>query len=128
MVVWCRTRRLARDGRARDHQPRREVAAVDPAGLPDPLDGLREPRAGRDHLQLQEEHAEAADEIRNAIASVRHKLPVEMREPILQRIDPSAQPIMQLALSAKNQSHAEISRLAEDVLSDRFAPSTAWRW
>ena len=35
---------------------------------------------------------EAADEVRNAIASVRHKLPVEMREPVLQRVDPSAQP------------------------------------
>src|SRR5258706_1051161 len=64
--------------------------------------------------------AEAADEIRNAIASVRHKLPVEMREPILRRIDPSAQPIMQLALSATTQSFAEISRLAEDVLADRL--------
>ena len=63
---------------------------------------------------------EASDEIRNAIASVRHKLPVEMREPILQRIDPSAQPIMQMALSSSAQSHAEISRLAEDVLADRF--------
>ncbi len=63
---------------------------------------------------------EASEEIRNAIASVRHKLPVEMREPILRRIDPAAQPIMQMALSAKNQSHAEISRLAEDVLADRF--------
>jgi HAE1 family hydrophobic/amphiphilic exporter-1 len=63
---------------------------------------------------------EASDEIRNAIASVRHKLPVEMREPILQRIDPSAQPIMQLALSSSGQTHAEISRLAEDVLADRF--------
>jgi HAE1 family hydrophobic/amphiphilic exporter-1 len=63
---------------------------------------------------------EASDEIRNAIASVRYKLPVEMREPILQRIDPSAQPIMQLALSSTTQTHAEISRLAEDVLADRF--------
>ena len=63
---------------------------------------------------------EASDEIRNAIASVRHKLPVEMREPILRRIDPSAQPIMQMGLSSKTQSHAEISRLAEDVLADRF--------
>ena len=63
---------------------------------------------------------EASDEIRNAIASVRHKLPAEMREPILQRIDPSAQPIMQLALSSSAQSHAEISRLAEDVIADRF--------
>src|SRR5258706_2214370 len=64
--------------------------------------------------------AEAADEIRNAIASVRHKLPVEMREPILRRFDPNAQPIMQLALSATTQSFAEISRLAEDVLADRL--------
>src|SRR6185295_13152470 len=51
--------------------------------------------------------SEAADEIRNAIASVRHKLPIEMREPVLRRIDPSAQPIMQLALSSSEQSHAE---------------------
>src|SRR5437868_4325138 len=63
---------------------------------------------------------EASDEIRNAINSVRYKLPIEMREPILTRIDPSAQPIMQLALSAKNQTFAEISRLAEDVLADKF--------
>ncbi|MBL8521476.1 MAG: efflux RND transporter permease subunit [Betaproteobacteria bacterium] len=64
--------------------------------------------------------AEASEEIRNAIASVRHKLPVEMREPILQRIDPSAQPIMQIALSSSSQSHAEISRLAEDTIADKF--------
>ena len=63
---------------------------------------------------------EASDEIRNAIASVRYKLPTEMREPILQRIDPAAQPVMQLALSSTSQSHAAISRLAEDSLADRF--------
>ena len=63
---------------------------------------------------------EASDEIRNAIASVRHKLPIEMREPILRRIDPGTQPIMQMALSASKQSHAEISRLAEDSLADKF--------
>jgi HAE1 family hydrophobic/amphiphilic exporter-1 len=62
----------------------------------------------------------AADEVRNAIASVRFKLPVEMREPILQRLDPAAQPIMQLALSSANQSHADISRMAEDQLADKF--------
>ncbi|NRF65896.1 efflux RND transporter permease subunit [Aquincola sp. S2] len=63
---------------------------------------------------------EAADEVRNAIGTVRHKLPVEMREPVLQRLDPAAQPIMQLALSSQALSHAEISRLAEDHLADRF--------
>ena len=62
----------------------------------------------------------AADEVRNAIGSVRYKLPTEIREPILQRLDPSAQPIMQLALSSTALSHAAISRLAEDELADKF--------
>jgi hydrophobic/amphiphilic exporter-1 (mainly G- bacteria), HAE1 family len=62
----------------------------------------------------------AADEVRNAIGTVRYKLPIEMREPVLTRVDPAAQPIMQLALSSDSQSHAEISRLAEDVLADKF--------
>ncbi len=63
---------------------------------------------------------EASDDVRNAIASVRYKLPIEMREPILQRVDPSSQPIMNLSLSSSGQSLAEISRLAEDQLADRF--------
>lgn len=63
---------------------------------------------------------EAAEDVRNAIASVRYKLPVEMREPIIERRDPSDQPIMQMALSSKDKSHAEISRMAEDDISDRF--------
>ena len=57
---------------------------------------------------------EASDEIRNAIASVRHKLPVEMREPILFREDSSAFPIMQVSLSSQTQTHGEISRLLEE--------------
>ena len=43
---------------------------------------------------------EASDEVRNAIAAVRYKLPIEMREPILQRFDPASQPIMNMALSS----------------------------
>jgi HAE1 family hydrophobic/amphiphilic exporter-1 len=62
----------------------------------------------------------AADEVRNAIASVRYKLPVEIREPILQRVDPSAQPIVQMALSSDTLSLAVLSRMAEDQLADRF--------
>jgi HAE1 family hydrophobic/amphiphilic exporter-1 len=63
---------------------------------------------------------EATDEIRNSIASVRYKLPTEMREPIVQRLDISAEPIMQMSLSSKTQSQAVISRMAEDQLADRF--------
>jgi HAE1 family hydrophobic/amphiphilic exporter-1 len=63
---------------------------------------------------------EATDEVRNAIATVRYKLPVEMREPVIQHFDPNDQPIMELALSSSTQTHAQISRLAEDQLADRF--------
>jgi len=63
---------------------------------------------------------EAEDDVRNAINSVRYKLPTEMREPIVTRVDPSAQPIMNISLNSTSQSHAEISRLAEDTLADKF--------
>jgi HAE1 family hydrophobic/amphiphilic exporter-1 len=63
---------------------------------------------------------EAADDVRNAIATARYKLPVEMREPLIQRFDPAAQPIMQLALTSTVQSYSEISHLAEDQLADSF--------
>ena len=63
---------------------------------------------------------EGADEVRNALGSVRYKLPTEIREPVIVRIDPSAQPIMQVAVSSSSQSHALISRLVEDQLADRF--------
>ena len=63
---------------------------------------------------------EAADEVRNAIASVRYKLPTEIREPIITRIDPGAQPVLELSLTSKTLSHAQLSRLAEDKLAERF--------
>ena len=63
---------------------------------------------------------EATDEVRNAIGTVRYKLPTEIREPVILRVDPAAQPIMQLALSSTTQKHAEISRLAEDQIADKF--------
>ena len=63
---------------------------------------------------------EAADEVRGVISSVRYKLPTEMREPVLRRFNPSSQPIMNMALSSTAQSHAAISRMAEDQLADRL--------
>ena len=79
---------------------------------------------GQASIQLQFNFSknliEATDDIRNSIAAVRYKLPVEMREPVIQRIDLSAEPIMQMSLSSKTQTHAEISRLAEDQLADRY--------
>jgi hydrophobic/amphiphilic exporter-1 (mainly G- bacteria), HAE1 family len=75
-------------------------------------------------FNFEKNMVEAADEVRNAIGTVRHKLPLEMREPVLTRVDPGAQPILQLALSSTTQTHAAISRLAEDDLADRFRAIT----
>ncbi|MFZ6757620.1 efflux RND transporter permease subunit [Undibacterium sp. Ji50W] len=63
---------------------------------------------------------EASDEVRNVISTLRYKLPTEMREPVIQRWDPGAQPILNMALSSSKQTHAEISRLAEDSLADKL--------
>lgn len=63
---------------------------------------------------------EAADEVRNSIASVRYKLPIEMREPVIRRQDPDAWPIMSLSLSSATQSHIELSLLAEKEIADRL--------
>ena len=71
-------------------------------------------------FEFKKNMVEATDEVRNAIGKVRYKLPTEIREPVILRIDPGSQPIMQLALSSSSQSHAEISRIAEDQIADKF--------
>ena len=71
-------------------------------------------------FDFKKDMSEAGDEIRNAIASVRYKMPIEMREPVLFRRDPASEPIMNLALSSDKQTHAQISRLAEDMLADEI--------
>jgi HAE1 family hydrophobic/amphiphilic exporter-1 len=71
-------------------------------------------------FDFKKDMSEAGDDIRNAIASVRYKLPLEMREPVLYRRDISSEPIVQMGLSSTKQTHAQISRLAEDVLADEF--------
>lgn len=63
---------------------------------------------------------EAADEVRNSIASVRYKLPIEMREPVIRKQDPDAWPIMSLSLSSSSQSAIELSQLAEKTIGDRL--------
>ncbi|MBC3933885.1 efflux RND transporter permease subunit [Undibacterium rugosum] len=71
-------------------------------------------------FEFKKNMIEATDEVRNVISNVRFKMPTEMREPIIQRWDPSAQPIVNIALSSSKLSHAEISRLAEDNLADKL--------
>ena len=95
------SRRIARDGGARDRSTAsRSRCRASRAST------RSAPRAKEGSAQIvlifnfDKNMIEAADEVRNAIGTVRHKLPIEMREPILTRATPAAQPIMQLALSS----------------------------
>lgn len=60
---------------------------------------------------------EASQEMRDAVAVVRDKLPTEMKEPFLRREDPNAFPIMSLALSSKSMDPIELSQLAEHQIA-----------
>ena len=72
---------------------------------------------------------EAADEVRNAIASVRHKLPIEMREPILQRDRPvgAADHAAGAVVDARRRTRRSRA-WPRTCWPTASAASTAWRW
>jgi hydrophobic/amphiphilic exporter-1 (mainly G- bacteria), HAE1 family len=56
---------------------------------------------------------EAAQDVRDAISGIRDKLPVEMKEPIIKKFDPSDQPIVSLTLSSNTLKPNELTILAD---------------
>lgn len=63
---------------------------------------------------------EMASEVREKVASVRGRLPDDIDEPIVQRVDLSAQSILLFTLASDARSRGEIARYIEDVLKDRL--------
>src|SRR5919198_2086982 len=64
----------------------------------------------------------AAADVRDKVAGIRGKLPTDIKDPVIQRVDPTAQPIMTYAVSSSRDS-AETRRIAEDVLKPRLGAS-----
>src|SRR5665213_52056 len=56
---------------------------------------------------------EAAQDVRDAISGIRDKLPVEMKEPIIKKFDPTDQPIVSLTLSSNSLKPNELTILAD---------------
>ncbi len=63
---------------------------------------------------------EATQDVRDAISAVRAQLPAEIIEPIVQRFDPSAQPILSLALTSTSRSPAQLTELADRVIGSEI--------
>ena len=56
---------------------------------------------------------EATTEIRDAINLKRNDLPAEMKEPILQRFNPTDRPVVQIAMSSKELTAPQLTLLAD---------------
>ncbi|MDU2065843.1 MAG: efflux RND transporter permease subunit [Sporomusaceae bacterium] len=63
----------------------------------------------------------AANEIREKVAAVRKRLPSDADEPVVQRFDANAAPILYFSLSSDSRSPGEIRKLAVDVVKDALA-------
>ncbi len=59
---------------------------------------------------------QATQDVRDAISAVRAQLPTEIIEPIIQRFDPSAQPIVSLALTSVTLTPAQLTQIADQTV------------
>lgn len=57
---------------------------------------------------------EAATDVRERVAAARAKLPTEVRDPTVRRIDVSAAPIMVFVANGENMADSEVRRITED--------------
>ncbi|MEJ7809521.1 MAG: efflux RND transporter permease subunit [Gemmatimonadaceae bacterium] len=64
-------------------------------------------------FQFEKPLAEATQDIRDAISSIRSDLPTEMEEPIITKFNDTDLPIVSLALSSTTLAPSELTRLAD---------------
>jgi HAE1 family hydrophobic/amphiphilic exporter-1 len=62
----------------------------------------------------------ASQDIRARIDGVRRELPTEIEAPVVQKFDPSAQPILSLALSSSTLTVPELTTLADETIRRRL--------
>src|SRR6266571_7406062 len=69
---------------------------------------------------FEKETSQATQDIRDAISSIRADLPVEMKEPILQKFDPTDRPIVSLTLASDVYTPAQLTRMADPTITSAF--------
>jgi hydrophobic/amphiphilic exporter-1 (mainly G- bacteria), HAE1 family len=67
---------------------------------------------------------QGAQDIRDAISEIRDKLPAEMKEPIIKRLDPGELPIVSLALTSQTMSPSELTILADPGITKELRSIT----
>ncbi|HKR07899.1 MAG TPA: efflux RND transporter permease subunit [Gemmatimonadaceae bacterium] len=59
-------------------------------------------------------------DIRDAISGIRQDLPVEMKEPVLQRFDPADIPIVSITMNSQTMTPAQLTRLADPGITAKL--------
>jgi hydrophobe/amphiphile efflux-1 (HAE1) family protein len=70
-------------------------------------------------FKLEADIKMAATDVRDKVSAIRSQLPKDIKDPVIQRMDPTALPILTYAVSSSRNS-AETRRIAEDVVKPRL--------
>lgn len=70
-------------------------------------------------FKLEVEGKQAAQEVREKIAAIRSDFPTDIKDPVIQRLDPASQPIFTLTVSG-DRSAKEITTYTKDIIRKRL--------
>ena len=70
--------------------------------------------------QLEKPTQEAVDDVRSAVSRVRADLPADLRDPIVAKLELSAQPILAFAIASKRMDDEALSWFVDDTLTRRL--------
>lgn len=71
-------------------------------------------------FELSRDPNEATNDVRDRISRIRGRLPREVEDPIVEKVDVNAQPIFWIALMSDRHSTLEMTEIAEIVLKERL--------
>ncbi|HVE85306.1 MAG TPA: efflux RND transporter permease subunit, partial [Myxococcales bacterium] len=70
-------------------------------------------------FKLEADIKSAATDVRDRVSAIRNKLPTDIKDPIIQRLDPTALPILNYAVTS-SRPVAETRRIVEDVIKPKL--------
>ncbi len=71
-------------------------------------------------FKLEKPTQEALDEVRSAVSEVRADLPVDLRDPIVSKLNVAGSPILAFTISAKNMDDEALSWFVDDTLTKKL--------
>ncbi len=73
-------------------------------------------------FQMERNAKDAVDDVRTRLGAIRNTLPTDVREPVVEKFDPTAAPILSVAVSdtARRRSLEQLRTLADDTLKPRL--------